>query len=298
MPDDIEQVTAQLTEVGAREDRRRWRACAFARIAAGPRRLQLQLHPRAQCSRRDAGGQVRRAHRAARREDFRPRRHRAAGARDGVARRHVSRGAADHLVRRRARVLRASILRRRLCRRIQARRIHLAARALETAGAQWDRDDGRAAQRPVGAAPRRVGRAVRAQRGAQAPRLPARSPDARSRRRRARTRTARAPALEPADRHAHRMRPRRLPMVERAVQRGTRRRADRLGNLAGRRDAARPRLDLFLFRSREAGSESIPAAARCSTPTKSSRRTPKPPASRSRFPKCDGSAPSRATASA
>ena len=39
--------------------------------------------------------------------------------------------------------------------------------------------------------PRRdgVGRAVRAQRGAQAPRLPARPPDARSRRRRARTRT-------------------------------------------------------------------------------------------------------------
>ncbi len=49
-----------------------------------------------------------------------------------------------------------------------------AARAFETARAQWDRDDGGAAQRRVGAAPRGVGRAVRAQRGAQAPRLPAR----------------------------------------------------------------------------------------------------------------------------
>ncbi len=38
-----------------------------------------------------------------------------------------------------------------------------------------------------------------------------------------------------------------------SVQRGTRRRADRLGNLAGRRDAARPRLDLFLLRPRKLG---------------------------------------------
>ena len=60
-------------------------------------------------------------------------------------------------------------------------------------------------------------------------------------------------ALEPARGRAHRMRPRRLPMVERAVQRGTRRRADRLGNLAGRRDAARPRLDLLFFRPRKLG---------------------------------------------
>ena len=34
---------------------------------------------------------------------------------------------------------------------------------------------------------------------------------------------------------------------------GTRGRADRLGNLAGRRNAARPRLDLFFFRSRQLG---------------------------------------------
>ena len=46
------------------------------------------------------------------------------------------------------------------------------------------------------------------------------------------------------------------------------------------------------------GTALIRAAARCSTPTKSSRRTPRPPASPSRFPKCDGSAPSRAIASA
>src|ERR1019366_5527832 len=55
-----------------------------------------------------------------------------------------------------------------------------------TPGAQGYRDHGCAAQRPVGAAPRRMGRDVRAQRRAQTPGLPARPPDSRSRGRRAR----------------------------------------------------------------------------------------------------------------
>ena len=46
---------------------------------------------------------------------------------------------------------------------------------------------------------------------------------------------------------AHRMRPRRLPMVQCSVQSRTRRRADRLGNLDGRPDPARPRLGLLLL---------------------------------------------------
>ncbi len=182
MPGDIEQVTAQLTKlVRAKTGDAGARAHSLESLP-GHAGFSYSFILERSTARRDACGQVRRAHRAAGREDLRPRRHRAAGARDGVARRH----------------------RTSRCRRSSGTATSpssssvpyfvggfvegfklgestLPLRAPETAGAQRDRDDGRAAQRRMGAATRRLGRAVRAQRGAQAPRLPARSRYARSR---------------------------------------------------------------------------------------------------------------------